>query len=407
MERLLDLARASWGSTASRSAAQPDPARRVPLRARDHLPGLRAAHLRQRQLRARARQGAGRDRLGGFVPAREQPRRARRAGARHRLVTYVEGTGIGPYEGAKVTRADQRQGDASPPASARRARATTPPSRRSSPSSSASTCAVEVVTGDTDQFHWGTGTFASRGAVVAGNACHAAASRCAARSSRSPPRSSRRRGGPRAGGRQGARRRRAVASAITLGELAVRANPMRGAVKPGHRARPRGDRPTSARRCGATASRRARHGRRGRPRRCGDHPALRRGARLRHGAQPADPRGPGPRRRRAGHRQRLLRAAGLRPSTGSCSTPRFMDYLLPTAARRAADRDCTTRDALAAQPARHQGRGGGRGDPGGRGCSRQAVEDALGPGGPEILEIPLSPNQLFELIHGRPAGEDA
>ena len=30
--------------------------------------------------------------------------------------------------------------------------------------------AVEVVTGDTREFHWGCGTFASRGAVVVGNA---------------------------------------------------------------------------------------------------------------------------------------------------------------------------------------------------------------------------------------------
>src|SRR5208283_5710264 len=34
---------------------------------------------------------------------------------------------------------------------------------------------VNVVTGDTDQFYWGAGTFASRGAVVAGNAVNAAA----------------------------------------------------------------------------------------------------------------------------------------------------------------------------------------------------------------------------------------
>ena len=34
---------------------------------------------------------------------------------------------------------------------------------------------VDVVTGDTDQFYWGAGTFASRGAVVAGNAISAAA----------------------------------------------------------------------------------------------------------------------------------------------------------------------------------------------------------------------------------------
>src|SRR5205814_434323 len=36
---------------------------------------------------------------------------------------------------------------------------------------------VHVITGDTREFHWGTGTFASRGAVVAGSACHAAAAR--------------------------------------------------------------------------------------------------------------------------------------------------------------------------------------------------------------------------------------
>ena len=34
---------------------------------------------------------------------------------------------------------------------------------------------VDVVTGDTDQFYWGAGTFASRGAVVAGNAMNEAA----------------------------------------------------------------------------------------------------------------------------------------------------------------------------------------------------------------------------------------
>lgn len=34
---------------------------------------------------------------------------------------------------------------------------------------------VDLVTGDTDQFHWGAGTFASRGAVVAGNAINEAA----------------------------------------------------------------------------------------------------------------------------------------------------------------------------------------------------------------------------------------
>ena len=33
---------------------------------------------------------------------------------------------------------------------------------------------IDIVTGDTDQFYWGAGTFASRGAVVAGNAVNEA-----------------------------------------------------------------------------------------------------------------------------------------------------------------------------------------------------------------------------------------
>ena len=92
---------------------------------------------------------------------------------------------------------------------------------------------MEVVTGDTDQFHWGTGTFASRGAVVAGNAIHAAASDVR-------------------------RKTLELASSllslpiddlilkdgfvisrndktkkVSLGEMAKEANPLRGAVKPG------------------------------------------------------------------------------------------------------------------------------------------------------------------------------
>ena len=42
-------------------------------------------------------------------------------------------------------------------------------------------------TGDTGQFNWGTGTFASRGAVVAGNAVHAAAKRVRAEDAAAPP----------------------------------------------------------------------------------------------------------------------------------------------------------------------------------------------------------------------------
>ena len=93
---------------------------------------------------------------------------------------------------------------------------------------------VRVVTGDTREFHWGTGTFASRGAVVAGSACHAAAHGCA----REDP-DARQLAAERAAGRARARRRprRSCATrpsaAFSLGELAGKANPLRGAVRPG------------------------------------------------------------------------------------------------------------------------------------------------------------------------------
>ena len=61
IERLLDIAARELGIDPRRDpAAQPDPAGRVSLQQRDHLSGFRAARLRQRQLRAGARQGAGR-----------------------------------------------------------------------------------------------------------------------------------------------------------------------------------------------------------------------------------------------------------------------------------------------------------------------------------------------------------
>ena len=149
------------------------------------------------------------------------------------VVSYVEGTGIGPYEGARV----QVQG------SGKVSVATGIGTQGQGHYTSYAQIVaehlgvrvqdVEIVTGDTDQFHWGTGTFASRGAVVAGNAINEAA-------------------------KDVRRKIEAVASeyfdttpdnldvmngmvclrdrpntGIKLGELAKYANPTRGAVKPG------------------------------------------------------------------------------------------------------------------------------------------------------------------------------
>jgi CO/xanthine dehydrogenase Mo-binding subunit len=91
---------------------------------------------------------------------------------------------------------------------------------------------VDVVTGDTDQFYWGAGTFASRGAVVAGNAVNEAGKavrqkilklaaehfECAEEDLEI------------ADGRVSVV---GTGQAIKLGALALKANPMRGAVKPG------------------------------------------------------------------------------------------------------------------------------------------------------------------------------
>jgi len=108
--------------------------------------------------------------------AEEQPRH--RAEGRHvgiGIVNYVEGTGIGPYEGARVT---------VEPSGLVRVATGVGTQGQGHFTAFAQIVAdvlgvevgdVRVVTGDTRQFHWGTGTFASRGAVVAGTACQAAA----------------------------------------------------------------------------------------------------------------------------------------------------------------------------------------------------------------------------------------
>jgi CO/xanthine dehydrogenase Mo-binding subunit len=92
---------------------------------------------------------------------------------------------------------------------------------------------VRVVTGDTREFHWGTGTFASRGAVVAGSACHAAA---LAVREKILALASRLLDAPSdqlelAGGRVFVRA--ASERGLSLGELSSKANPLRGAVRPG------------------------------------------------------------------------------------------------------------------------------------------------------------------------------
>jgi len=165
--------------------------------------------------------------------AHEQPRlRRERRTVGIGVACYVEGTGIGPYEGARVQVQTNGRVSVATGIGTQGQGHFTSFAQITADRVGVDVRDVDVVTGDTDQFYWGAGTFASRGAVVAGTAIAEAS---------------------------GAVRQKilrlaaehfecaevdlvledgqvAVAGApglkISLGELAVKANPMRGAVRP-------------------------------------------------------------------------------------------------------------------------------------------------------------------------------
>jgi carbon-monoxide dehydrogenase large subunit len=149
------------------------------------------------------------------------------------LVAYVEGTGIGPFEGARVQVQTGGKVTVVTGIGTQGQGHFTVLAQVAAQQLGVEVEDVDVVTGDSDQFHWGTGTFASRGAVVAGNATNEAAKavrekavRLAAEQLGMPE--------DRIELADGAARIIGEPQrAITLGELARRANPMRGAVKPG------------------------------------------------------------------------------------------------------------------------------------------------------------------------------
>ena len=164
----------------------------------------------------------------------EQPRL--RAAGRHvglGIVAYVEGTGIGPYEGARVTVEPSGRVRVATGVGTQGQGHFTAFAQIVADVLGVAVEQVHVTTGDTREFHWGTGTFASRGAVVAGSACHAAATRVREKIT---DLASRVLGVDRdrielGGG--AVRVRGAPDSALPLGELALKANPLRGAVQPG------------------------------------------------------------------------------------------------------------------------------------------------------------------------------
>jgi len=149
------------------------------------------------------------------------------------VACYVEGTGIGPYEGAKVQVQSNGKVSVATGVGTQGQGHFTSFAQIVADALGVDVRDVDIVTGDTDQFYWGAGTFASRGAVVAGNAVSAASQAVRNKALKLA-----------AEAFECSEQDLVVADGkvsitgipekfIRLGELAQRANPMRGAVTPG------------------------------------------------------------------------------------------------------------------------------------------------------------------------------
>jgi len=164
----------------------------------------------------------------------EQPRL--RAEGRHvgiGIVSFVETTGVGPYEGGRVTVEASGKISVATGVGTQGQGHFTSFAQVVADQLGVSPRDVRLVTGDTSEFHWGTGTFASRGSVVAANAIHAAAKsvrakilKLASKVLETPEEQLELVDGQ-------VRVADAPQKSIGLGELAVLANPLRGAVEPG------------------------------------------------------------------------------------------------------------------------------------------------------------------------------
>ncbi|MBI2333790.1 MAG: xanthine dehydrogenase family protein, partial [Chloroflexi bacterium] len=149
------------------------------------------------------------------------------------IVAYVEGTGIGPYEGAKVQVMSSGRVSVVTGVGTQGQGHFTSFAQIVAEQIGVDVNQIDVVTGDTDQFYWGAGTFASRGAVVAGNAINDAAKvvrkkilKLASEHFNAPEDELELADGM-------VKVQDLPRMSISLGELAGMANPMRGAVKPG------------------------------------------------------------------------------------------------------------------------------------------------------------------------------
>ncbi len=164
----------------------------------------------------------------------EQPRL--RAEGKHvgiGIIPFVETTGVGPYEGARITIEPSGKINVATGVGTQGQGHFTAFAQVVAEQLGVDIKDVNLVTGDTSQFHWGTGTFASRGAVVAANAIHASASivrekvlKLASKLLEAPEEELELEDGY-------VRVADIPRLSISLGDLAAEANPLRGAVEPG------------------------------------------------------------------------------------------------------------------------------------------------------------------------------
>jgi len=149
------------------------------------------------------------------------------------IVCFTEGTAVGPYEGARVTVESSGRVNVATGVGTQGQGHFTSFAQIVADQVGVKPTDVIVTTGDTEKFHWGTGTFASRGATVAGNAINAAAAgvrakilKLASKLLETPEQELEIVDGM-------VRVADIPEKGISLGELAIKANPMRGSVEPG------------------------------------------------------------------------------------------------------------------------------------------------------------------------------
>jgi carbon-monoxide dehydrogenase large subunit len=149
------------------------------------------------------------------------------------IISFVETTGVGPYEGARVTVEASGKISVATGVGTQGQGHFTSFAQIVADQLGVSPRDVRMVTGDTSEFHWGTGTFASRGSVVAANAIHAASKsvrtkilKLASKVLETPEEELELDDGY-------VRVADIPEQCVSLGELAALANPLRGAVEPG------------------------------------------------------------------------------------------------------------------------------------------------------------------------------